>query len=459
MRRVARGALFLLLGVSVGAEEFKIAYYPDEIALRVIARPNENTIVGLAELSLTDTTEMPYVMAGFSLESEEIRVAAGPMQQIGVAKLFTNPLSYSPSSDVLQSEGDVRLDSALGSHTLHGVVVTARTPLAPQIGVLVDSGGRVAPIGALLYQIDDDWLIEGRAMLVVPEVQDEDDWFFDYPLYPGRELFHSAFYIEYVTTPFKGHLALHLSYGVLVPIRPALTLLLHGGEGGVRGGVRVGAAAPDYFNHEGEVIKEWGIAGGWIDIDIGDYLVWSMSVDSTLYLPHRDGIPLEWYFSPLKVESSGGVEFSLPWADLVAASAELKPEGSGVAGVTVAHRYDSREDAEGLHRLLLTPLLRLIIPPLQVDASYTLTLWDDMYPEHALRLSGELDFGLFQTSLTVAGDITRDSSGAEKLDSELTARAAWLPPWGDWEVKWQMPLTELPDWDNSELTASFTFHP
>ena len=446
----------------VSAEEFNAVYYPNGLlTMRVINRTANDTIVGLAQISLIDNARIPYIMIGAALENPAFTLDLGPIERRGIAKLSLDPLIYSPRSTILQSEGDVRLDSVLGGHTTHGVVVTTHTPVVFQLGAIIDTTMQAEPFVALSYPLNAEWYFETRTRFRVPQPQYDHNWFADYPYYPGRELFHSSLYAEYATARLKSHLTLHLSYGPRVPLRPGLTFLVHGTQDWIGGGLVVGAVFPDYFNGAGAIIEEWGQIGGWLDIDLNSYLTLKFTLNNVLYLPYVEGHALHWHLSPLKLESNTMLIFTLPIDKVIEESIganQNKSDTTLESQLELSYRYDNRDDASARHRIRLSPLVRANILPLVIEASYRAEFLADIFPTHTALLTAALNGDTIEGSLALRMEF-EDLHGNRKIDGECTARIALLPSWGKLILQYQLPITTLPTWDNSELTVSFTLEP
>ena len=447
----------LLLPVLAEAEEFNARYSSSSgfLDLRTIARPEKHIILGRARISLEDPTITPSMMMGIALQNDQLRLDAGPLRQKGLAKLLYAPLSYSAHSDIRQTKGKLHLDTANQSHNLYGVAVTLFNPFGLQMGIAIEDSQHIAPFFALSYQSETDWYFESRTNFTLPPIAYQTDWFLDSLPYPGGILFHSSFYGSYSTTPFKAHVALHLSYGELVPLRPALTLLISGKADLVAGGLLLGAALPDWHNNQGAIIEEWAQLGGWVTFEIGAALLWNLQFNGYLYLPNNQMI---WSASPIKIEGSNKLMLQFP----------LRAEKNGAGNDTallegqigVDYRYDNRKDATSLHRLNIAPLIRFTFLPLVIEGRYRLRLLEKIYPTHSAILKTAFETEIIEASLALKIEVEEEQSIIEShLESELTAQLALLSPWGKLLLSYSMPLIIIPTWENSTFTASFTFRP
>ena len=451
----------LLLGVALlpfaaGAEEFNARYSSNGILdLRTIARPENHIILGRARISLEDPLIVPYLMMGISLQNDQLRLDAGPLEQKGLAKLFFAPLSYSARSTIRHTKGDLRLDTANQSHNLYGVAVTLYNPFGLQMGIAVEDSQHIAPFFALSYQTESDWYFESRTSFTLPPVVYHTDWYLDSPPYPGGALFHSSFYGSYSTTPLRAHLALHLSYGTLVPLRPAFTLLISGKANEVAGGLLLGAAFPDWFNNQGAIIEEWAQLGGWVTFKVGSALLWDLRLNGYLYLPHNQGKLLPWNHSPIKVEGSSKLQLQFSLEESVSNSVPLL-EGE----IEVDYRYDNRKKTSSLQRLKIAPLIRFSLLPLVIEGSYHLRLLERIYPMHSAFLKTVLKTKIIEGSLAFKIEVEDEHPIEESIiESKLTAQLALLPPWGKLLLAYSTPVIISSTGENSTFSVSFTFRP
>ncbi len=452
----------VLLPVMAIAEEFNAHYSSNGMLdLRTIARPASHIILGRARVSLEDPTLVPYVMMGVQLQDDQLRLDAGPLTQRGLAKLLFDPLSYSARSTIRHAKGDLRLDTANQSHNLHGLAVTLYSPFGLQMGITIADSQQVAPFFALSYQSATDWYFESRTSFTLPSVKYYHDWFLDSPPYPGGALFHSSFYGSYSTIPLKVQLALYLSYGELVPPRPAITLLISGKVDEIAGGLLLGAALPDWFNNQGAIIEEWAQLGGWLTIEVGTILLWDLHLNGYLYLPQWQGVILDWQLSPIKIEGSTALrlQFSLEEEQRAASKTDnVKPLLEGE--IEIGYRYDNRKDATSLQRLKIEPLIRFSLLPLLIEGSYHLKLLESIYPTHGATLKTALKNEIVEGSLTLKIEIEEEHPIEHSaIEGQLTAQLALLPPWGKLLLTYSLPVTTLPTRENSTFRVSFRFRP